>query len=95
MNKLSIISILYAAVSLTGAGCSKSADVAAIADRVTVLEGKVSTLELDVAAAKTAAMDAASKAAAAEIAANRAAQFAQETNDKVSKIIKQSCAGDC
>ncbi len=90
MKKLIILSAILATVSLTTTGCAKSSDVEAISARVTVLEGKVSTLEIDIAAAKAAATDAAAKAAAAEAAANRAAEIAQETNSLVNKIIKQT-----
>jgi hypothetical protein len=95
LRKLIILSAVLSIVSLSGAGCAKSADVAAIGARVTVLEGKVATLEVDIAGAKAAAADAAVTAAVAEAAANRAADLAAEINSKVSNIVKQNCAGAC
>lgn len=95
LNKLVLSAAFLTVVSLTGSGCAKSSDVEAIGDRVSVLEGRVATLETDIAAVKSAAADAAAKAASAEAAANRAADIAEETNSKVSKLIKQNCGADC
>lgn len=51
--------------------------------RVNELVIKNATALSDAASAKSAAAEAAAKAAAAEVAANRAAQYAQDTNDKL------------
>jgi murein lipoprotein len=70
-------------------GCAKSADVDALAVRVTTLENKYEQVVADVAIAKEAAMDAAAKAALAEEAANRAASYAEQTNTKVTQLLQQ------
>jgi hypothetical protein len=90
---------MYAAffciVLLNGTGCAKSADVEAIGARVTVLETKVAALVVDITAVKAAALDAAEKATDAAAAAKGAAEIAEEINNKVDKMIKQNCRGDC
>lgn len=91
MNKMMIVSVLLAFAT----GCDNSADIAAIAQRVTVLEEKMATLETDLAEVKNTVADASAKAVAAESAANRAADIAQETNNKVSQIFKQACKDGC
>ena len=88
MNKSIILAAFLAAVSLIASGCAKSSDVEALGERVTVLEGKVSALENDMAGVKAAAADASAKAAAAETAANRAAETAEQTNNMLNKMLK-------
>ncbi|WP_347989104.1 Lpp/OprI family alanine-zipper lipoprotein [Methylomonas sp. AM2-LC] len=94
MQKVILLLALPIAVSCLN-GCAKSSDVDALEARVTVLEEKMSTLAVDVAAVKEAAADAAVKAVAAEAAANRAAAFAEDTNTKLNVIIKRNCGADC
>ena len=95
MYKLITLSALFCAALLTTAGCAKSADVEALGTRVTVLETKVATLAVDITAVKAAALDAAAKATDAAVAAKGAAEVAEEINNKVNKLVKQNCAGDC
>jgi murein lipoprotein len=94
MQKFILLSALLIAVSCLN-GCAKTSDVEALEARVTVLEGKMSALVVDVAAVKEATADAAVKALAAEAAANRAAAFAEDTNTKLNLIFKHNCGADC
>jgi murein lipoprotein len=84
--KLSMISLVFSMV----AACATTSDVENLQSQVDGLNSKVSQASADAANAQTAAADAAAKAEAAEAAANRAAELAQDTNNKLDNRFRRS-----
>ncbi|WP_442496852.1 Lpp/OprI family alanine-zipper lipoprotein [Methylobacter sp. sgz302048] len=84
--KLSMISLIFSMVT----ACATTSDVENLQSQVDGLNSKVSQASADAANAQTAAADAAAKAEAAEAAANRAAELAQDTNNKLDNRFRRS-----
>lgn len=84
--KLSMISLVFSMV----AACATTSDVENLQSQVDGLNSKVSQASADAANAQAAAADAAAKAEAAEASANRAAQLAQDTNNKLDNRFRRS-----
>lgn len=89
MTKAIKYAVIFSMVGLAS-GCASTSDLDGLQSQIDTLKSQVSSASSDAASARADAAEAASKAAAAEAAANRAAQYAQETNDKLDRMFKKS-----
>ena len=89
MMKIVKISAL-ALVTVLTTGCAAKSDIDFLQTQIDGLKAQISTASSDAASAQAASEDAAAKAASAEAAANRAAQYAQDTNNKLDRMFKKS-----
>lgn len=83
------ISVIVLAMGLA-TGCASKSDIDLLQTQIDELKIQVSTASADAASAQSSAADAAAKAESAEAAANRAAQYAQDTNNKLDRMFKKS-----
>jgi outer membrane murein-binding lipoprotein Lpp len=79
---------MIAMVASLAVGCATNDDIANLQSQIDGLKSSVAQASSDAASAKSAADSASAQAASAEAAANRAAQIAQETNEKLDKLFK-------
>ncbi len=89
MMKIVKISTLVLVAGLA-TGCATKSDIEFLQTQLDGLKTQISTASTDAATAQAASASAATKAAAAEAAANRAAQYAQDTNNKLDRMFKKS-----
>ena len=82
--KLSMIAMVATLV----VGCASTSDIENLQSQIDGLKSSVAQASSDAASAKSAADSASAQAASAEAAANRAAQYAQDTNEKLDKMFK-------
>jgi outer membrane murein-binding lipoprotein Lpp len=87
MKKMVKLSMLVMVASLV-VGCATNDDIANLQSQIDGLKSSVAQASSDAASAKSAADSASAQAASAEAAANRAAQYAQDTNEKLDKLFK-------
>ncbi|MCK5829006.1 MAG: hypothetical protein KAH20_01755 [Methylococcales bacterium] len=88
MKLLKILSVVLVAGLATG--CASNSDIKDLQSQIDGLSSKISTVSSDAAKAQSAAELAASKASAAEASASRAAQYSQDTNNKLDRMFKKS-----
>ncbi len=86
MMKTVKFSVVVLAAALA-TGCASKSDIEFLQTQIDALKTQVSS---DVSKARVSSAKAAEKATSAEAAANRAAQYAQDTNNKLDRMFKKS-----
>jgi len=92
MKALRVSAVILVAGLATA--CATSSDIemseARLQAQIDGLNSQVTTASADASKAQVSAAVAATNAAGAETAANRAAQYAQDTNNKLDRMFKQT-----
>jgi murein lipoprotein len=87
MNKiLKALPLILSTSFITG--CASSTEIDALHAKINELESRLANANTDASTAKTTAAQAAVAASAAKVSADRAAGYAQDTNNKLDQLTK-------